>query len=249
MRGIWMYYSLTHVSRNRKLGPIAASTSSRDTCPTSCPLKGKGGCYAEYGPMSLHWSKVDRGEAGGDFDHFLKEVQKMPRHQMWRYAQAGDLPGAGDTIDRDQTIALAKANRGRPVIAFTHKPPTTENLLILREARDLGFSVNLSANNLDHADELLQHGLNVVVVLPEEYTRRPGESQSDFKSRLNTLPKYTKNGARIAVCPATYTETNCSRCGACAATKPRGAVIGFPAHGTKKKQVSVMSLSSQKQGP
>lgn len=235
-----MRYSLTKISRNVKLGPMPASTSSRSTCPTSCPLRGDG-CYAEYGPMSIFWSKVDRGEAGGDFDTFVKDVERLPKRQIWRYGQAGDLPGEGDEIDREQMLRLARANRGRPVIAFTHKPPTAANLTILKEATDLGFSVNLSANHVDHADELSKFGFNVVTVLPSEYGKAPSETITEYRSRLNALPKRTNAGKRIAVCPATYTETNCLQCGACARSEQRAAIIGFPAHGTKKRQVSALA--------
>lgn len=237
------HYSLTKISRNVKLGPMPASTSSRSTCPDSCPLKGRGGCYAEYGPMSIFWGKVDRGEAGVNFDGFVKQVEQLPKRQMWRYGQAGDLPGSGDEIDRDQMIRLARANRGRPVIAFTHKPPTEENLETLKQARDLGFSVNLSANTVAHADEIMPHGMNVVVILPEEYGRRARESKAEYRKRLNELPKHTPAGHRIAVCPATYTDTNCLQCGVCAQPGTRAAIIGFPAHGSKKKQVSQMALA------
>ncbi|WP_454287198.1 DUF7227 family protein [Rhizobium arsenicireducens] len=236
-----MRYSLTKISRNVKLGPMPASTSSRSTCPTACPLVGKGGCYAEYGPMSIFWRKVDRGEAGGDFDTFVKEVEQLPRRQIWRYGQAGDLPGEGNTIDREQMLRLATANRNRPVIAFTHKPPTEDNLETLRQARALGFPVNLSANNLDHADELIQHGLNVVAILPEGYARGAKESLTEYRTRTKELPKHSPAGTRIAVCPATYTETNCLHCGVCATSQLRGAIVGFPAHGTKKKAVSAIA--------
>jgi hypothetical protein len=168
----------------------------------------------------------------------VKDVEQLPKRQMWRYGQAGDLPGDGDEIDREQMLRLAKANRGRPVIAFTHKPPTDENIETLKLARDLGFSVNLSANNVSHADELAHHGLNVVVVLPDNYGKGKDETKTEYRARLNELPKHTPGGRRIAVCPATYTDTNCLQCGACARPGERGAIIGFPAHGTKKKQVS-----------
>lgn len=231
-----MFYSLTRVSRNEKLGPMPASTSARWTCPTSCALKD--GCYAAYGPMSLYWTKVDKGQAGGDFDMFLKEVARLPKRQLWRYGQAGDLPGEGDAIDRDQLRRLAIANRNRPVIAYTHKPATEGNLLALRQARELGFPVNLSANNVDEADVLARHGLNVVVVLPIEYQKKTAESQTEFKRRLDSLPKHTPGGRRIAVCPATYTDTNCLSCGVCATGQQRRFIVGFPAHGTKRNQVS-----------
>lgn len=238
-----MFYSLTKISRNQKLGPMPASTSSRSTCPNSCPLKGLG-CYAEYGPMSIFWGKVDRGEAGGDFDSFIKEVEQLPKRQLWRFGQAGDLPGEGDTIDTEQMLRLAKANRSRPVIAFTHKPMSDENLETLRRARELGFPVNLSANNVEHADELAAHGMNVVVVLPIEYEKLSTETKTEYRARLNELPKHTPGGQRLAVCPATYTETNCLQCGVCASAEKRPAVIGFPAHGTKRKQVSAMAQMS-----
>jgi len=188
---------------------------------------------------------MDRGETGGNFDEFIKEVEQLPRRQIWRYGQAGDLPGEGDLIDRESMLRLAKANRGRPVIAFTHKPPTEENLETLRMAQELGFSVNLSANDVRHADQLVVHGLNVVVVLPSEYEKLPSESKTEYRTRLNALPKRTPAGQRIAVCPATYTETTCLQCGVCANPASRQAIIGFPAHGTKKKQVSAMARKAQ----
>ena len=191
--------------------------------------------------MSLVWKRVD--EQGLSFDEFIREVERLPRKQMWRYGQAGDLPGEGDRIDRDQMIRLAKANRKRPVIAFTHKPPTKENLEILFEAKELGFPVNLSANALDHADLMAEYGLNVVVVLPEDYQKRANETQTAYKTRLRNLPQRTERGRKIAVCPATYTDTDCLNCGACATTEARGAIIGFPAHGTKRKTVSAMATS------
>lgn len=232
-----MYYSLTPVSRNKKLGPMPASTSARATCPTSCALKDNG-CYAEFGPMSIFWSKVDRGEAGGEFDHFVKQVEQLPKRQIWRFGQAGDLPGEGEAIDRDQMIRLARSNRQRPVIAFTHKPPTPENLAILAEARTLGFPVNLSANSVEHADELSVHGHNVVVLLPQTYQRQDHETKTEYRARINLLPKHTPAGSRLAVCPATYTDTTCLRCGACASKALRDVIIGFPAHGSRRRHVS-----------
>ncbi|MFB2553924.1 DUF7227 family protein [Ensifer soli] len=240
---------ITRITRNAKLGPMPASTSSRSTCPTSCPLRDGGGCYAELGPMSLFWGKVDRGEAGSDFDTFVKQVERLPRRQMWRYGQAGDLPGDGDDIDRDQMLKLARANRGRPVIAYTHKPMTPQNLGVLHEAVTLGFPVNLSANSVAHADALAVHGLNVVVIMPVEYARRPSETISQYRQRIGDLPRHTPEGRRIAICPASYTDTTCLDCGACAGTDVRPAIIGFPAHGTRKRMVSAMASASEDTTP
>jgi hypothetical protein len=58
-----MNVHLTLVSSNAKTGPIPVSTSSAVTCSDACPFK-KDGCYADSGPLALHWSKVTSGQRG-----------------------------------------------------------------------------------------------------------------------------------------------------------------------------------------
>jgi hypothetical protein len=41
--------SLSFPSDNDKISPIALYSTSRHTCPSSCPLSGDQGCYAEAG--------------------------------------------------------------------------------------------------------------------------------------------------------------------------------------------------------
>lgn len=91
-------YHLTRVSANKKTGPIPVSTTSKSTCPASCPLKGNG-CYAESGPLALHWNAVSKGGRGHDLDHFCHEIKRLPKGQLWRYGQAGDLPGDTCQVD------------------------------------------------------------------------------------------------------------------------------------------------------
>ena len=95
-----MRYHFVEVSRNAKLGPIPVVTSTKQTCPTACPLMGAG-CYAEHGPLAIHWKRVSEGQAGGSLTELCNRIRKMPKHQLWRYGQAGDLPGEGATLDRD----------------------------------------------------------------------------------------------------------------------------------------------------
>lgn len=236
-----MLYKLTPISSNKKTGPIPVSMTHKSTCPPSCPLMDKG-CYADGGPIAIHWSTLNSEKTGMPFDAFIKEVRKLPR-SIWRYGQAGDLPGIGDEIDADQLEHLARANQGRPVIAYTHKPLTEGNKKALRRAEELGFHVNVSANKPSEADEALSEGFSVVTVLQTDYGRtiRNGEwtePLNEFRVRTAGLPRTTPNGTRIAVCPATYTSTNCQRCGACAIRRPQNQAIGFPAHGNKARAVS-----------
>lgn len=237
-----MTYYMNLSSQNKKVGAIPVATITRSTCPSSCPLKNNG-CYAESGPLRIHWDKVTKGERGTDFDTFCEQIESFPDNQVWRYGQAGDLPGEGDKIDTKMMTKLAKANAGRPVIAYTHKPTNKGNLKALSKARANGFSVNLSADNLTEADELAKTGLPVVVVMPSEYARATklgdwSETVPEYNDRVKDLPNTTPQGARIAICPATYLDVTCGECLACAKPDRNGTVIGFPAHGSKRKRVT-----------
>lgn len=214
--------SLTPISHNIKTGPIPVSTSSKSTCPDACPFK-SGGCYAQGGPLNIHWNKITDGTRGTDFAGFLAAVKKIRRGQLWRHNQAGDLAGDNNAIDTESLKALVEANRGRKGFTYTHKPMTAENMEAVKHANENGFTVNLSANNLRHADELKALNVGpVVVVLPSDQTE-------------NTV---TPNGNKVVVCPAVIRDdVTCSSCGLC--QKQRGAIVGFPAHGTAKKKVDL----------
>ena len=214
----------TRQSRNAKTGPIPVSTSPAITCAASCPLKDEG-CYADGGPLGILWRKVSRGEAGLSWEQFLEQVRELPPRIMWRHNQAGDLPGEGDAIDRPALRQLVKANRKRRGFTFTHKPATRSNLAAIRAANKAGFTINLSANNLEHADILANTGAGpVVVVLPSD-TRKPVK---------------TPAGRTVAICPATIADITCMNCGLCA-MKDRKAIIGFPAHGVSRAKASAIA--------
>lgn len=74
------YYHITEKSTNRKTGNIVVTTSSQKTCPDVCPFKNKG-CYADLGPLQIHWTRVTRGERGLTYDKFLEELRGIER---WR---------------------------------------------------------------------------------------------------------------------------------------------------------------------
>ena len=68
---------------------------------------------------------------------------------------------------RQSTASSAKlvaANAGKHVIAFTHKPVlgddpvAVENRRLIAMAVEAGFTVNLSADNPAHADQLARSG-------------------------------------------------------------------------------------------
>jgi hypothetical protein len=101
---------------------------------------------------------VSEGTRGGSWDELCAKVAALPKRTLWRYAQAGDLPGADDAIDAQLLWQLVVANRGKRVIAFTHKPvlldtaTAARNRCIVAVANAAGFTINLSANNPAEAD-------------------------------------------------------------------------------------------------
>jgi hypothetical protein len=228
---------------NRKTGQIPTAYVARESCPSSCPLLGKG-CYAETGNIGLHWRKMN----GVPWAKFcLMVAEKLGPRQLWRYGVAGDLPGFGGLIDRAALQLLTTANMRRPVIAYTHKPVldgahpnAAANRRFIAEAIEGGLMLNLSGNNPSHADALADLDLApVVTILPKAYARRHrslgrgkrewAETIGEYRERVSILPRHTPAGRRVAVCPASYADTTCASCGACA--KAHGAIIGFPAHG------------------
>jgi hypothetical protein len=215
-----MIFHLTRKSENAKTGPIPVSTTSADTCPDACSLRGNG-CYAESGPIGIHWRAVSSGERGTDLATFAAAIAELPNGQLWRHNQAGDLPGTGDAIDAAALGAIVRANRHKRGFTYTHKPLTRENRACIRGANKHGFTVNVSCDSLAAADAAKQARVGPVVAVVA----------SDYAGG------FTPAGHRVVVCPAqTHEKVACDTCRLCAWSE-RDVVIGFQAHGARKKTV------------
>lgn len=236
--------TFTRVSRNAKVGPVPVVTTSRVTCPNVCPLKGNG-CYADAGPLRRIWDRLTATAVGGTFPNgpagavkvrgvseIAALIKALPRGQLWRFAQAGDLYGNGREIDRAAFGAVVAANAVADARAwsYTHypmlgnAPHAAHNRDTVKAANQAGFTVNLSANTLAMADKL--HALNVapvVVILPRE--------ASD-----TTTPR----GVPVTVCPAQTSAVTCVQCGICA-DPARRAIVGFLAHGNSAKKAEAIA--------
>lgn len=227
-------FHLTLSSRNSKTGPIPVSTSPRATCPDSCPLK-KNGCFV-LGPIEWHWDKVSRGERGGVWEDFMDQIRSLPRGQLWRHNQAGDLPGDNEEILPELLGDLVKANQGRKGFTYTHKPilegqtgPIESNRAAIRAANENGFTINLSGNGLNHADKLADLGIGpVCTILPDE-------------SHANRI---TPKGRKVVICPAqTRDDITCAKCGLCQRAD-RSVVVGFIPHGAQSKRALAIARAN-----
>ena len=218
---------LTLRSGNTKVGPMPVSTTEQQSCPSTCPLRTQG-CYAKGHLINHHWKRLSAKLTGIAFSLFLKRIANLPLGQLWRHNQAGDLAGKDTKIDTRKLKALTRANAGKRGFTYTHKPtlnhPHAEvNRQAVAAANTGGFTVNLSANNLDEADKYVALGIAPVVTLLPIGT--PAKLQ-------------TPAGNTVILCPAQRRENlTCVKCKLCQIPK-RKVIIGFEAHGYAKRIVS-----------
>jgi hypothetical protein len=215
-----MQVHLTLKSANVKTGPIPVSTTERDSCPADCAMRSE--CYAASGPLAIHWAAVSAGTRGTSWSQFCESIAALPDGQLWRHNQAGDLPQIDGTIDAVKLGQLVAANQGKRGFTYSHHRDAA-SLAWIRHANAWGFTVNLSANDLQDADALADTGAGpVVVVLPSTQTE-------------NTA---TPAGRKVVVCPATQRDdVSCATCQLC--QRQRSTIVGFPAHGTKKRVIDI----------
>jgi hypothetical protein len=222
--------AFTMKSANVKTGPIPTSVTSANSCPTSCPFMGSG-CYAESGPLAIHWAKTSTGERGMSWVDFCGTVEALPVGQLWRHNVAGDLPGHNENIDAAMLGELVHANIGKRGFTYTHKTNNPANYQWIKAANEWGFTVNLSANNLEHADQLAALEIGpVVTVLPID------------APRTTTTPA----GRTVVTCPATYRDDiACNTCQLC--QRQRETIVGFPVHGTSKAKAQKVFFAKVEQ--
>ena len=210
--------ALTPKSKNEKTGSMPVSTSTKEWCPDTCPLK-EAGCYAKHGHTGMHWRKVSGGERGTDWNRFVSKVESMPENTgIWRHDVAGDLPAENGIIDSGMMRSLIWANRGKGGFTYTHHNPV-DNAEIIKYSNNCGFTVNLSADNAGKADVLADMGIAPVVTL------LPTDS-----AKVTFTPK----GRKVVRCPAETSEkVTCKTCRLC--QKTDRPIIGFTPHGSGKK--------------
>jgi len=216
-------------SSNGKIGTIPCTTTSRDSCPNNCKLKGQGGCYAEAGYYTrLNWNKVDSGERGSNWASLCRNVAALPDGQVWRHNVAGDLPHDNQKISKTKLLMLSTANSGKLGFTYTHHSMKNKhNRDAVLQANRMGFAVNLSADDPEQADKLAALDIApVVTILPES-------------QKQNTK---TPQGRQIVVCPAeTHEGVTCETCKLCA-IPDRSVIIGFPAHGSRKNRIAINQI-------
>lgn len=237
-------YHLTPVSGNIKTGPIAGSTTSRDSCPVSCPFIGAG-CYAENHGLIYHWLAVAHpagasieGSAkkgrGLDMETFSAQLRTLPKGSSFRHNQAGDLPHVDGMINGPALVPMLDAIRARKLRAFTYTHHTTDtgthagqaNARIIARLTAAGLTVNASTETAQQADRLKAYAPTVPVVLTVT------EEEAQQRGKCWTTPA----GHAVVICPAQTVEgMNCAQCMLCHKAD-RKSIVGFIVHGTSKSK-------------
>jgi len=216
-------YSFTSHSHNKKLGNIAAISTSSNSCPDTCALKSE--CYAKFSFTGIHWRNLDL--KGLDFNQLTSLIDAMKKRSKMRFNVMGDLSHNNGIIDAVKLLKLANIvkNRFIETILYTHHSiDSVLNVKALQLAFSKGLHVNISCEDTTKANKALDYGLNAVIVLP-----------------TGSIHKVIKtDNLTIVRCPAEYKDTiQCSNCMLCAKdrTKQR-VVVAFTAHGSGRKKLS-----------
>lgn len=216
-------YSFTSHSHNKKLGNIAAISTSSNSCPNDCTLKSE--CYAKFSYTGIHWRALDL--KGLDFHQLTSLIDAMKKRSKLRYNVMGDLSHNNGIIDATKLLKLANIVKNRMIdtILYTHHSiDNVLNVKALKLAFDKGLHINISCEDTNKANKALSYGLNAVIVLA-----------------TGSIHKVIKtDGLTIVRCPAEYKDSiQCSNCMLCAKDRvPQRVVVAFTAHGTGKKKLS-----------
>ena len=175
----------------------------------------------------MHWAKVSAGQRGELLEQFARKIEQLPEGQLWRHNAAGDLSGRGDRINHAALARIVRANRGKRGFTYTHKPPLLgRNARAIVQANEAGFTVNLSANSLSHADELKSYDLGPVVSIVPEGSPESG-----------TTPK----GNKYVICPAqTRNNITCASCKLCSRAD-RSVIVAFLPHGSASRKANAIA--------
>jgi hypothetical protein len=223
LKSLELFYSFTSHSLNRKLGDMAAVSTSSPSCPDDCALFNE--CYGKMSFTGIHWRKLDL--SGLTYAQVMNYVDAMRKRSKLRFNVVGDLAHNNGTIDAVKLIKLANTVKNRLIetILYTHHSiDNALNVSALKLAFSKGLNVNISCEDTNKAAQALNLGLNAVIVLPT--------------GSINKVIKH--EDLTIVRCPAEYKDSiQCANCMLCAKDRvEKKIIIAFTAHGAKRNALS-----------
>lgn len=171
----YAFSALTQVSHNKKTGPIAVSSTGWSSCPPTCGAREI--CYAKKGYHTrLHGDKITRQERGVPPEQFIRQVAALPPGTLFRHNVSGDLWHHEGMLSRNLLRHLTEATQHlKAAWTYTHHRPNSLNQVAIRTANRNGFTVNVSADDLDSAVDFKRRGYPVVCIvkdMPESFEHK-----------------------------------------------------------------------------
>lgn len=209
-------------SGNGKLGPMSATYVSQDSCSPDCPHKDNG-CFTESGVMAIHTGRLNRATAGESPEELaLLEalaIDGLSGRMDLRVHVVGDCrtPTAATIV----AAAMKRHRKKRDRAAWTY----THSWRDIPVKSWLGESVLASVETARAAKQAMRAGYPAALVVV------------DFEGHTKA---YRKDGVKLLPCKEQVDGTQCIDCLWCSqgeALLRTGTVIGFLAHGTKRKNV------------
>ncbi len=198
-------------SGNRKLGPMAATYRTSDSCPDTCPFRNNG-CYAD-GRIFAIANRFGEAEKKALTELF----KRLPKNGMVRHHVSGDLVTKQGKIDQ-KYMALIRN------LALKH--PDVRHILYTHAWQwmspdDLPFVVNASCETEEEIEQAVARGFEAVVTVQEN----------------DPLLGQTVAGKKVIQCPQEYKPgVTCASCQLC--SRHRKSVVAFVVHGPGKKRAA-----------
>jgi len=212
------------LSANAKLGGISTTYAGIQSCPTACPFKTTGACYALSGPVGIQWRKTWSDQVTQKETAWAesKAIRSLTGEHDLRIHTAGDC----STDEAARIVADAAevhmSKHGKAAFTYTHAWRT-----VARESWGK-VSVIASCETVEEIQQARARGYATAMVV-----------QSYDKDTT-----YVKEGAKIVPCPEiTGRAESCKKCRLCMQDdklKAADVTIAFAAHGPTKKMAAAL---------
>tara|TARA_R100000306_G_C4344741_1_gene127074 strand:- start:131 stop:901 length:771 start_codon:yes stop_codon:yes gene_type:complete len=223
-------------SGDRKLsksGQFSGTYKGETSCPSSCPLLGKGDCYKDQGPVKITTKRLDNNCV--KFNHTALELCQIEADQIkfclsgrypLRVGITGDSPSPECAKITGKAMFDYQARSGQPAFTFTHSHKADKE--------------NVTYTDWQYGD----HPVNILASV-ESVDQIPLAKKQGYPSCAVIVEKFQSNKAYkigneiIIPCPhqTSKGKITCEDCMLCPKVhKLKGKNIGFEAKQEKLKK-------------
>ena len=214
----------TPVSNNKKLGSMAATYRTPDTCASDCPLfiDGKPKCYASSGGGGGSFALAKKfGKSTKEA--FARLLKDTPYKSIVRHLVSGDVDDEY-IQEANQLHAERKDLRG---YGYTHDWRNRSPLQVQ------GWVLNASCETPNEVEKAIANGWQAVIESPD------GESLAGERIA----------GRRVVTCPNQVDDrVKCATCKLCSTSNDTRPIVEFILHGNNTKLLANIIIEKRKEG-